>query len=289
MLILTKNERVNIADCIASTSWSDDIVVLDSLSDDDTGVIAERCGARVVQRAFDNWSAHQNWAVQHIQFKNEWVFYLDADERCDDQLKNELLDVVASDRGHAAFRVRRKDMFLGRWLKRAQVYPTWIVRVFRPERIRYERLVNPVAVVDGDTGDLQGHLIHHPFSHGVRHWFDRHNSYSDFEACDYLTEVATPVDWRGILSRDVTRRRKALKNLAYRMPLRPWFVFFYLYVLRRGFLDGVAGYYYSSMRASYELMIDAKVREIRWRQATAATAGRASSSQPSHASQEQTI
>ncbi len=56
-------------------------------------------------------------------------------------------------------------LFHGRWLRRSQLYPTWLVRVFRHDRIRYERLVNPVAIVDGETGTLNGHLIHHPFSH----------------------------------------------------------------------------------------------------------------------------
>jgi glycosyltransferase involved in cell wall biosynthesis len=248
---------------LGSVRWSDDIVVFDSFSSDGTVRTAEGLGARVVQREFDNWSAHQNWGVRNISFKHPWVFYLDADEECDDVLRDELTGLASRHPAEAAFRVRRKDYFMGRWLRRSQLYPTWITRVFRPERIRYERLVNPVAVVDGEVGDLTGHLIHYPFSKGVAHWFERHNGYSSFEANDLASEVARPIDWRGIVSADATRRRKALKHLAYKLPGRPLLMFAYLYLFRLGFLDGRPGFYYSAMRAAYELMIDAKVAEAR--------------------------
>ncbi|WP_197531130.1 glycosyltransferase family 2 protein [Posidoniimonas corsicana] len=267
-MILTKNEESNIRRCLGSVAWSDDIVVYDSESTDRTTEISRGLGARVVTRKFDNWSAHQNWAVGNIDFKHPWVLYIDADEQCDDELRQEVTQRAVASAQESAFRVRRKDYFMGRWLRRSQLYPTWIVRVFRPDRIRYERLVNPVAVVDGGTGELQGHLLHHPFSHGVSHWFDRHNRYSSFEAEDLLEEIQSSVDWSGLICRDASRRRKAMKHLAYRLPGRPGLMFLYLYVARLGFLDGAPGYYYSRMRAAYELMIDVKVRELRWRQSS---------------------
>lgn len=287
VLILTKNEQRNIADCLASVAWSDDVIVFDSMSTDETVSIAQRLGARVVQREMDDWSTHQNWAVQNIEFRHKWVFYLDADERCDAELRDELLAIVGRHESCNAYRLRRKDIFLGRWLKHAQLYPTWLIRVFRPEKIRYERLVNPVAVVDGRVASLKGHLIHYPFSHGVRHWFERHNWYSDLESQDTLTEEAQRIDWRGLFSRDATRCRRARKLLAYRVPFRPQLAFLYLYLIRLGFLDGAAGYYYSSMRASYELMIDAKVREHRWRAQSAGASGGPSSPNTLESSQEQ--
>ena len=182
VLILTLNEEINIEQCLDSLSWCDDVVVLDSLSTDRTVALAEERGARVVKRPFDNWSAHQNWAVTNIDFRHPWVLYLDADERCPDDLRDEVLERARSGATEVAFRMRRKDFFMGQWLKHAQLYPTWLVRLFRPERIRYERLVNPVAIVDGATGELRSHIIHYPFSHGVSHWIARHNRYSDLEA-----------------------------------------------------------------------------------------------------------
>jgi glycosyltransferase involved in cell wall biosynthesis len=265
VLILTKNEEANLPGCLDSVAWSDDVVVFDSYSDDGTVEVAKARGARVVQRPFDNWSAHQNWAVRNIEFKHPWVFYLDADETCDETLREELLALEGRGASDAAYRLRRKDYFMGRWLRRSQLYPTWITRVFRPEKIRYERLAHPVAIVEGRVGRLEGHLVHQPFSHGVSHWFDRHNRYSTLEAEDLLREVSGRTDWGGIVSRDATRRRKALKHLAYKLPGRPPLMFMYLYLWRRGFLDGVPGLYYAAMRAAYELMIDVKVRELRWK------------------------
>ncbi len=265
ILILTKNEESNIERCIESVSWSDDIVVFDSFSDDRTVELAEKLGARVIQRKFDNWSAHQNWGVENIKYKHPWVYYTDADETCDDTLRNELLVLEETSENFSAFQVRRKDYFMGRWLKRSQIYPTWITRVFRPEKIRYERLVNPVAVVDGETGFLQGHITHYPFSHGVGHWFDRHNKYSDMEAQDLLEEVTEEFHFFELFSRDAAVKRRALKTLAYRMPGRPLLMFGYLYFFRLGLLDGLPGFRYSIMRSMYEYMIDLKVAEHRFK------------------------
>ena len=266
ILILTKNEEINIERCIQAVSWSDDIVVFDSFSDDLTVDLAGKLGARVVQRSFDNWSAHQNWAVKNIVFKHPWVYYTDADETCDDQLREELLRMNEIGGNFSAFQVRRKDYFVGRWLRRSQLYPTWITRVFRPEKIRYERLVNPVAVVEGKTGQLEGHIIHYPFSHGVGHWIDRHNKYSDMEAEDLIKDVAGTFRFTDLLCSDVTIKRQAFKALAYRMPGRPMLIFFYLYFFRMGFLDGRPGFRYSLMRSMYEFMIDLKVVEHRYRE-----------------------
>jgi glycosyltransferase involved in cell wall biosynthesis len=267
VLILTLNEEINIAGCLESLRWCDDVVVFDSFSTDRTRAIAEERGARVVTRAFDNWSAHQNWAVANIEFRHPWVLYLDADERCPDDLRAEVLLRGASQAEEAAFRMRRKDYFMGRWLKHAQVYPTWLVRLFRPARIRYERLVNPVAVVDGPTGELESHIVHHPFSHGVSHWIARHNRYSDMEAIEAakVRDLAGP-DAEGhsarIWSRDPNLRRRAMKDLFFRMPARPLIRFMYCYVWRRGFLDGHAGLTYSTLMAMYEYMIACKGTEI---------------------------
>jgi glycosyltransferase involved in cell wall biosynthesis len=267
VLVLTLNEEINLPECLDALAWSDDIVVLDSLSKDSTSSIAKSRGARVIERAFDNWAAHQNWAVQSIPFKNPWVLYLDADERCTPELRDEVLKRAIADAPEGAFRIRRKDYFMGRWLKHAQLYPTWLVRVFRPEKIRYERLVNPVAVVDGPIGKLEAHVLHYPFSHGISHWFARHNNYSDFESRELLKvregRSQTP---RDILSRDPTLRRRALKDAFWKMPARPMLKFLYYFVWRRGFLDGRAGLTYSILQAIYEYQIDCKYRELLRRQ-----------------------
>ncbi|HUI61546.1 MAG TPA: glycosyltransferase family 2 protein [Steroidobacteraceae bacterium] len=263
VLILTLNEESNIAACMDSLQWSDDIVVLDSGSSDATRGIAESRGARIFTRPFDNWSAHQNWAVSHIGFRNPWVLYLDADERCPPELRDEILARVRADMPEAAFRARRKDYYMGRWLRHAQLYPTWLVRLFRPERIRYERLVNPVAIVAGLTGELREHIIHYPFSHGISHWIARHNRYSDMEAQEAQKVRTGERDAAAHLwSSDPNERRRALKDLFFRLPARPVLKFLYYYGWRRGFLDGRAGLSYASLQAMYEYMIECKSWEL---------------------------
>ena len=262
VLILTLNEEINIGACLDSLSWCDDVVVFDSLSTDRTCEIATERGARVMKRPFDNWSTHQNWAVTNIEFRHPWVLYLDADERCLPELRDEILRRVTADTPEAAFRVRRKDFFMGRWLKHAQLYPTWLVRVFRPQRIRYERLVNPVAVVDGPTGELESHFVHYPFSHGVSHWVARHNRYSDMEAIEAAKVRDTRESSGSIWSRDPNERRRALKDVFFRMPARPLVKFLYYYAWRRGFLDGRAGFTYATLQAFYEYLIACKGAEL---------------------------
>jgi glycosyltransferase involved in cell wall biosynthesis len=263
VLILTLNEEINIEACLEGLAWCDDVVVLDSISRDQTTAIAQRFGARVIERPFDNWASHQNWALQNIAFRHPWVLYLDADERCTPALRDEVLRRATDSAPEAAFRIRRKDFFMGRWLRHAQLYPTWLVRLFRPARIRYERLVNPVAQVDGPTGELEEHILHYPFSHGVAHWIARHNNYSDLEAQELMkVHLGTERAAGSLLDRDPNARRRALKHLFYRMPARPLLKFAYYLVWRRGFLDGRAGWTYSTLQAIYEYFIDCKYREL---------------------------
>jgi len=265
-LILTLNEEINISDCLESLSWCDDVVVLDSNSTDSTRAIAAKWGARVETRSFDNWSAHQNWAVRNIEFRYPWVLYLDADERCSFELRDEVLKKAQPRATEAAFRMRRKDIFMGRWLKHAQLYPTWFVRLFRPTKIRYERLVNPVAVVAGPVGEIDAHIMHYPFSHGVSHWIARHNRYSDLEAIEAArlrhdtSGVATHAG--SLWSKDPNERRRALKDIFFRLPARPLLKFGYYYAWRRGFLDGRAGLTYATLQAIYEYMIACKGAEL---------------------------
>jgi glycosyltransferase involved in cell wall biosynthesis len=262
-LILTLNEEINITECLESLYWCDDVVVLDSQSTDRTRAIAEGSGARVITRSFDNWSAHQNWAVTHIEFHHPWVLYLDADERCPPELRDEVLRCARPHAPQSAFRVRRKDYFMGRWLKHAQLYPTWLIRLFRPERIRYERLVNPIAVVEGPIGDLDHHIIHYPFSHGVSHWIARHNNYSDMEAIEAAKlRRRTRAGMGSLWSKDPNERRRTLKELFFRLPARPLVKFAYYYAWRRGFLDGRAGFTYAALQAIYEYMITCKGVEL---------------------------
>lgn len=263
ILILTLNEESNLPDCIRSVNWSDDIVVLDSFSSDRTVKTAEEMGARVIQRRFDNWSAHQNWALEEIRFTHPWVFYLDADERMTDDLKEELL-AIASDKSRTpvAYYCGRRNMFMGRWIKHAMP-PGMIMRFFRPPFVRFQRLVNPVPVIDGSYGYLTGMLVHYNFSKGIAEWIEKHNRYSSLEAVEGMKVIHQQFqDRSGIMSADPALRRRALKELSFRLPCRPLVKFLYLYLWQRGCLDGKAGFTYCILQSFYEYLIVVKMREL---------------------------
>ena len=264
VLILTKNEEQDLPGCLESVAWSDDVHVFDSYSDDRTVEIAEAAGARVTQRVFDNWSAHQNWGLRELPFRHRWVFYIDADERMTRELVDEVRDAVRAPGDRVAFRIRRRDHYMGRWLRHVAATP-YYVRLFIPDHVHYERLINPVTVVDGPIGQLGAHFNHFPFSKGVAHWFARHNAYSTLEArqiVDNRTSGARWSGWQAFAARDPGIRRFHQKELFYRLPLRPMVKFALLYLVRRGFLDGYPGFSYALLQAIYEYMIVLKTREL---------------------------
>jgi glycosyltransferase involved in cell wall biosynthesis len=263
VLILTYNEEQNIATCVQSVRWCDDVVVFDSFSTDRTVEIAKSFDARVIQRKFDNWAAHQNWANENIAFKHQWVFYLDADERMTDELRIEIQAIAGcSNEERVAFYCGRRNYFCGRWIKHAYP-PSLIMRFFRPQKVRFERLVNPVPVIQGPHGYLRQMFEHYNFSKGLTEWFDKHNKYSLLEAMEGMKSTRSQAfHCRDLFSGDAAIRRKSLKNLSFRMPLRPWLKFFYLYFFQLGFLDGGPGLTYCVMQSIYEYMIAVKMKEL---------------------------
>lgn len=271
VLILTLNEEKNLARCLESVSWSDDVVVLDSYSTDQTLEIARRHGARVFQRKFDNWSAHQNWANENIDFKHKWVYYSDADEVVSPELAAELREIADDVPGdgaaaHVAYRVRYKNYFLGKWIRFAGGYPIWVLRFFQPDKVRWERLVNPAPVVDGSVGFLRHHFLHYSFNKGFDAWFDKHNKYSMGEALETIRSLdEDKFRFSSLLASDPPARRRALKELSFRLPMRPVARFLYLYLLKFGFIDGKAGFHYCVLVSIYEYMVVLKVQEQRRR------------------------
>jgi glycosyltransferase involved in cell wall biosynthesis len=263
VLVLTKNEEQDLPGCLASVSWSDDVQVLDSMSADRTVEIAREYGAQVTQRAFDNWAAHQNWALANLRFRHPWVFYIDADERVTPALRESMLAAVRMPGEMVAFRVERRDFLMGTWLRHVQV-SAFYMRLFRPEKMRYERLVNPVSLPDGPVGTVSGYLDHFPFSKGISQWITRHNSYSTLEAQQILANrrgVPEASVMAALFEKDFHRRRYHQKEIFYRLPGRPFAKFLLLYFVKLGFLDGHAGLTYSVLQSIYEYFIVLKTRE----------------------------
>ncbi len=267
VLILTLNEEINLPGCLESVKWCDDIVIYDSHSTDRTVEIAREAGARVFQRSFDNYANQRNAALTQVEYRHPWLLMLDADEHATPAVEQEIRKIVDSgEESITLYHIRRKDMFFGKWLRRSSGYPTWFGRFFRVGKVRVEREINEEYHTDGKVGHLQEHLIHYPFNKGVAFWFERHNRYSSIEASSLLQEVRVPLELRKLFSSDPIIRRRILKQIAYRMPGRPFLVFCYLYLFRLGILDGRAGLTYCILRSIYEYMIDIKLKELRRRE-----------------------
>ena len=266
VLILTKNEEQDLPGCLNSVTWCDDVHVFDSYSEDATTDIARAAGATITQRKFDNWSAHQNWGLANIKFKHPWVLYIDADERVSADLQASLLALpVQGDSPIVAYEIQRRDFaWNGKWLKHTQISPYYI-RLFRPEKIRYERLVNPVTLPDGPTARIKGFLDHYPFSKGFRFWVSRHLGYADMEAAMRLADLNGQTKFsvrKALFSADFQVKRYNQKGIFYKLPCRPIIKWLYMVVGRRAFMDGMTGVTYATLQSIYEYFIVLKTKEL---------------------------
>jgi glycosyltransferase involved in cell wall biosynthesis len=265
ILIFTKNEQQDLPGCLESVAWSDDLHVFDSFSTDRTCEIATDSGATVHQREFDNYAAQKNAGLHTVTFRHPWVLLLDADERIPRPLACELLEFACSAPLEVnAARLRRRDFFLGTWLKHAQISPFYI-RLVRPQRAHYEREVNEVMRVNGEIADLSQPFDHFPFTKGIAHWLQKHNVYSTMEArllCEAQTGATAASLRQALFARDFNVRRRHQKALFFKLPCRPLLKFCYMMLVRRAFLDGRAGITYAVLQCIYEYFIVLKTREL---------------------------
>lgn len=263
ILILTKNEELDIGSCIKSVSWSDDINVLDSFSSDKTINIAQSYGAKIKKRKFDNFASQRNAALKLFHFKYKWVLILDADERITEDLKNEIFDFVSNcKKAYSAVRIRRDDYLWNTWLKHAQISPFYL-RLVQPEKVKYEREINEVLKVKGKIYEFKESFKHYPFSKGFTHWIEKHNQYSSMEAL--LISIAKHNKLsikKAFFSSDFNERRTHQKIIFYKLPFRPLIKFLYMIFYRCSFLDGKAGIVYAFLQAIYEYMIVIKTYEL---------------------------
>jgi glycosyltransferase involved in cell wall biosynthesis len=265
VLILTRNEEHDLPGCLDSVRWCDDVHVFDSLSTDRTVAIAEAHGAMLTRRPFDGYASQRNAALHCLPFRYSWVLIVDADERIPRACADELRRFVATaPTGTVAARLQRRDFLMGTWLRHAQISPFYI-RLVRPDRVHYEREINEVLKADGAIAYLAEPFDHHPFSKGVRHWIEKHNTYSTMEAALALAARRghSEFSWRrALFSSDFNERRFHQKEIFYRLPLRPLIKWLYMMFVRRAFFDGRAGITYATLQAIYEYFIVLKSREL---------------------------
>jgi len=260
-LVLTKNEAVNVGRCLGSLAACDDIVVLDSFSDDETEAIVKETPARFFQRTFDTFAGQRNWAIDNVIFKHRWVLHLDADECLTPQLHAELSRLADGD-DKSAYMLANRVIFMGHWIRRCTMYPYYQARFLRLGESRFKQVGHGQHLdhATRGTGIAIEPYTHYNFSKGISDWVARHNRYSDDEARRINS------DERGLLAslpeaifgRDACLKQQARKQMADHVPLRPLVRFLYLYVWKWGFLDGRAGFHYCMLMAFYDYLIRLK-------------------------------
>ena len=270
VLVPVKNEEANIAACLESLRWADEIFVVDSQSTDNTVKLAEAAGARVVQFQYQGGEKKRNWSLANLPFRNAWVLIVDADEQVPPELAAEIQESVNRPDGPDGYYLNRRLIFLGRWIRHAGWYPSWNLRLFRHRLGRYENMaslpaggydneVHQHVILQGRVGYLKNDMIHCDRK-SLFHFIERHNQYSEWDSAIYLELRRQPLFQRDPLHGAV-RRKRMLKRLWVRLPFRHILRFFYMYVLRAGFRDGTAGWNFCLLNSMHEYHIGLKMKE----------------------------
>ncbi|MGI9149139.1 MAG: glycosyltransferase family 2 protein [Chloroflexota bacterium] len=266
VLVPTLDEELNLQACLNSVAWADEVFVVDSFSHDRTVAMARENGAQVVQHAFESYSRQKNWALDTLPWRNDWVLIVDADERVTPELRTEIETVLA----HAdcdGYYLNRRFIFLGAWIRHAGWYPSWNLRLFRHRLGRYDdREVHEHLVLNGRAGYLHHDLLHLD-RRGLEAFVARHNRYSTLEAAarfkaerDAPDRARLPVS---LMASPIQRKRFLRERVWPWVPGKPLALFVYMYVLRRGFLDGRAGIALCIFHAFQEFMVGLKLAELR--------------------------
>lgn len=260
-VILTLNERPNMARCMDSLRWCDRICVVDSGSADGTPEAAAALGAEVFTRRQEGdflISEQRNWCLDHCGFsRGDWVLFLDADETIPASLVPEIRRAVAPDAGFEAYEMTPRYLFWGRWLKRTQGFPNWHPRLVRIGDTRFQGGVWEHFSGGGKTGRIATPYDHHANSKGFSDWLDRHKRYSDWDA-ERVVEFLES----GSAASLATSRKLRLRVAAARFwPLRPPARFIHMYFLRGGWLEGKESLVFCLLYAFYEFMIVVKIAE----------------------------
>lgn len=263
VFIMTRDEELNIRRCLDSVRWSDDVVVLDSYSQDRTPDLARSYpNVRLVQRVFDGYSSQRNHGLHELHYRNPWLLVLDADEVVEPALAAELLDIAGLQPAPPfdVYVLRRKVFLEGRCLTRNTTYDFWIERLLRPKAVCYVGAVHEKVRFDGAFGRLSGALEHHQFSKGVDNWLARRARYASIEARTAPTAGAAAPLLAGLVAGDTLQRRAALKVVFQRIPAR-WLIYLaYNLVFKLAFLDGARGLRYVLLE-TYSLYLSVAIRK----------------------------
>lgn len=266
VVVLTRDEEVNIGHCLASVAWADQVIVVDSGSIDDTIRIARSLGAQVVEQPWLGFSGQREFALRLPELRHDWVYFTDADQWVCPQLAAEIANSVRAP-AYAAFAHRFRLVFQGTWIRHCGWYSnSWNVQLMDRRHAKYDgSLLGERVQVDGTIQRLSNDIIDDDLK-GLASWLHKHIRYAELEADrrdqrpSFLTRV------RAVRDSSVFRPlvRKILKDVIYpSVPIKPLALFCYMYFVRFGFLDGVAGLRFCLFLSWYEITVAALQSEKR--------------------------
>jgi len=241
VVIITLNEEANLARTLASVTWADEIIVVDSGSIDRTREVAESFRAKFYIEPWTGFASQKNSAL--AKAGGDWILSLDADEEVEPALAIEIRMALAANPSVAGFRIPRKNFFLGRWIRHGGFYPDPKLRLFRRGAGSFEtRRVHEDVRIDGAIASLQNNLLHYAYP-TLEDYIEHMNRYSSLGAQD-----AAQNRLRGFSFLDIV--------------VRPKLTFLYNYILRLGFLDGREGLLLHLYHATYVSWKYAKAWEL---------------------------
>ena len=217
-VIITLDAATALAACLQSVAFADEVLVVDCGSTDATLALARQSGARVLHQDWLGYGAQKQFAIS--QAKNDWVLCLDADERVSMPLRGAIEAALIAPQAHG-FEMPRCNRFMGRWLRHGEGYPDWSLRLFRRSHGRWsDDAVHEKVILDGMPARLRGDLLHES-AETLALYLDKQDRYTTLQA-------------------QAMRRRGQRASIA-QMLMSPVLRFIKFYLLRLGFLDGVAG------------------------------------------------
>ena len=236
--IITKNEEKNLFDCLRSVAFADDIVVVDSGSSDRTVEIAKEFGCRIFIEDWKGYGPQKNSALDKCS--NKWVLLLDADERVPDETKEVIIKTLGGPTADA-YSFRRKNYLHGRWLKHSGYWPDRQVRLVNRNNGRFQGFIHEKWVTEGHVHVLNAPIEHHAFS-----------NYSDM--------LKTLNEYSSVIAQELYnsgRRAHALSPVYHGIGM-----FFKIYLIEKGFLDGMDGLVTAITKAGGSFFKYAKLLEI---------------------------
>lgn len=235
-IVLTKNEEQNLARCLKSLLWCDEVLVVDDNSEDNTISIAKQYRAKIHRRSLVNdFAAQRNFGLEKAS--NDWVLFVDGDEVVPFSLRDEILVVIA-DTNKNAFFLKRRDILLGRMMRHGEAGNMQLIRLARKDAGKWEGKVHERWVIHGQVGKLQFGLMHYPHQ-SIGQFIDDVNFYTDLRAEELYSQKVKVSSWEIVLYPKI----KFLQN----------------YFLKLGFLDGVPGLIVAVIMSFHSFLVRAKL------------------------------